>query len=520
MKSVRKARRRRLGEYRAVVESLELERYRKVAQTSCFCCACVWVHLEDDGFDAEGLRQLRQQTIDEAYRIDPTQLALGKVLGRGGNGCVYVGSYCSFPVAVKEMLSDAIYSDLQRSLEEDMSGETFAERERKRDEKINEEFTREFTNLRKLRHPNVVDMYGTVIIEHEQSHAFRRQLVMELCACSLRDIVRDENNPAPMGQALSWVRQAAAGLAAVHSQGLIHFDIKPANILIDLGGVAKVADLGIARQMNVSHSLTFNNNLRIGTPSYMAPELLRGDIERITPTIDIYSFGILLWEVIHRDRPHPTTWGLSVLFREVAQNGMRPNIDGDVPSAFAQLTQLCWHRDPKRRPTSEQLLAALEHIVPSQEEFPRLVSTELENDPENAEPFYVWDPEARTFLSDALFDSQDADGTCSIAFEDGQPGQPGVNMRNIVLARNLPFNVEMLHDLDAHVVRISHPGDDFLHGSHHDDDEIAEFAIEDSKEDDDKQEDDERGAQRAKQHNENGITMTNISAFLRRIFPD
>ncbi|GBG31352.1 Protein kinase, putative [Hondaea fermentalgiana] len=450
MKAVRRARRRKLEEHRAILESLGVGSKREVISTSCCgLCTCVWLHDDDDDdddkegglFDTSQTAQLRDESSEENYRVDPDKLSLGKLLGQGGNGCVFVGSYYGYPVAVKEMLSDVRFSEAEEAdLQASLRGATFEERERARDEKFNQEFAREFNNLRKLRHPNIVDMYGTAIIENDVTHSFRRLLVMELCACSMRDMLRDTNAIVPMATALSWARQVAAGLLSVHSHGLIHFDIKPANVLIDMGGRAKVADLGIARQTKLStpSSLTFHNDLRIGTPSYMAPELLRGDISRISNRVDVYSFAILLWEVLHRDRPHPD-WTLPELFREVAGNKMRPAIEPDIPQGFQVLLQRCWHENPDERPTTQQLLAALEALVP--DEVPRLVTTHREADPSDAEAFCVWDPEARTFLGDALFHAQQPNGCLFIEFEDGQPPLDNVDGRNIVLVRELEPDV-------------------------------------------------------------------------------
>mmetsp|Transcript_9830 Transcript_9830/g.19323 ORF Transcript_9830/g.19323 Transcript_9830/m.19323 type:complete len:524 (-) Transcript_9830:262-1833(-) len=436
MKAVRRARQRKLEEHKSILESLDGAHtgQKLVSWQFLGLCSCVWIHADDDEglFDPAKTKALQEETKDENYRVDTAKLNLGKLLGQGGNGCVYVGSYYGYPVAVKEMLSDVGFASDTPSAEEE-HGATFEERERARDARVNEEFTREFNNLRKLRHPNVVDMYGTAIIEQDETHSFRRLLVMELCACSMRDVLRDTNAIVPMGTALTWAKQVAAGLLSVHMHGLIHFDIKPANILIDMGGRAKVADLGIARQtkLKTPSSLTFHSDLRIGTPSYMAPELLRGDVERISNRVDVYSFGILLWEVIHRDRPHPD-WSLPELFREVASRGWRPSIEPDVPQGFRQLLEKCWHESPNERPTTERLLEALEVLVP--EQFPQLASVQ---EPVNAENFYIWDPEAKTFLGDALFSAQQPNGLLEIEFEDGQPGLCDIDGRNIVLAREL-----------------------------------------------------------------------------------
>jgi serine/threonine protein kinase len=110
----------------------------------------------------------------------------------------------------------------------------------------------------------------------------------------------------------------------VHDRGIIHFDVKPHNILLDRSGSVKLCDLGISRLAPTSrHGGTasaaagdaaqepalMKASVQAGTPSYMAPELIRGDGALVGPAVDVFAFGIVLWQLYHLQPPHPKVRG-------------------------------------------------------------------------------------------------------------------------------------------------------------------------------------------------------------------
>jgi tRNA A-37 threonylcarbamoyl transferase component Bud32 len=103
-----------------------------------------------------------------------------------------------------------------------------------------------------------------------------------------------------LGEALAIVRQVAAGLDAAHRQGIVHRDIKPSNIMITADGRVKVADFGIAKVLDASSELTMTGSV-VGSPHYLSPEQIRGDA--LDGRTDIFSLGVLLYEVLCRRRP-------------------------------------------------------------------------------------------------------------------------------------------------------------------------------------------------------------------------
>jgi len=219
---------------------------------------------------------------------------------------------------------------------------------------------------------------------------------MELAKCSLLEFLNDSPKAREMKELRTLIgkvvlaRQICAGCAYIHDNKMIHFDIKPANILLDMAGNAKICDLGIAK-------LTKGANNRIeetgsglgGTPPYMAPELLRGDNEEISTKVDVYSFGIVLWQIFHKRSPHPSEWTVAKLFHEVMVNDYRPALvikedkeeeeedkdkkeeegeakvgkdkkDIGVDSELAGLIRECWHKDHKERPNFRTVIEALD----------------------------------------------------------------------------------------------------------------------------------------------------------------
>lgn len=183
----------------------------------------------------------------------------------------------------------------------------------------------EIEKLRKLRHPNIIQLFGCAGSISTDTGGERFLLVMELAACSLLDLIlmnqKSQNlsfTDFTLNRRISVSRQVASGCAYMHENGIIHFDIKPENILLDSSGSAKICDLGIAKY--TSEALDAKS---CGTPAFMAPELLH-DNKLITTKVDVYSFGILLWQILHLRPTHPKKWTIARLFFEVRNNKYRP----------------------------------------------------------------------------------------------------------------------------------------------------------------------------------------------------
>lgn len=162
------------------------------------------------------------------------------------------------------------------------------------DESVRARFKREALSAARLSsEPHVVDIYD---VGEWNDRPF---IVMEfLPGGSLEDVLRREGAPDP-GQALVWLEQAARALDAAHAQGVVHRDVKPANLLLDHEGDVHVADFGIATAAGLD-SMTRTGTV-LGTAGYLAPEQALG--ERATPASDRYGLAIVAFELLTGSRP-------------------------------------------------------------------------------------------------------------------------------------------------------------------------------------------------------------------------
>jgi len=161
-------------------------------------------------------------------------------------------------------------------------------------------FEREATSIAALNHPNIIQIY-----DKGQDHKVYF-FVMEFV--DGHDLSRDLSfGPLPLTKTLSISRQICQALAYAHSRGIVHRDIKPQNILIDSNGFAKIADFGIAQLSSpesVGTALTQQGSA-IGTFDYMAPEQ-KIDASRVDKRADLYAFGVVLYQMLTGQLPHPS----------------------------------------------------------------------------------------------------------------------------------------------------------------------------------------------------------------------
>jgi eukaryotic-like serine/threonine-protein kinase len=157
-----------------------------------------------------------------------------------------------------------------------------------------ERFRIEVDAAMKTYHPNLVSVFGA------GEAAGRPYLVMELVkGRPLSEILRQRR---PEEKVIArWIEQAARGVAAAHERGIVHRDLKPANILITAAEEVKVADFGLAREMDIAKGVTATGSA-LGTALYMAPEQVSA--KPATPRTDIYALGIILYEALTGASPH------------------------------------------------------------------------------------------------------------------------------------------------------------------------------------------------------------------------
>jgi hypothetical protein len=153
-----------------------------------------------------------------------------------------------------------------------------------------ERFLGEAKAAARLRHPNVVAVFesGRAGDEYYIASEFVE-------GRPLSDVLR-ESRP-DFAQAARWVRDLARGLAYAHAAGVIHRDVKPANVLIDRAGRPQLTDFGLAKRVGDDATRTADGTV-LGTPAYMAPEQARGDLAAVGPHSDQYGLGVVLYELL------------------------------------------------------------------------------------------------------------------------------------------------------------------------------------------------------------------------------
>ncbi|HMJ00586.1 MAG TPA: protein kinase [Gaiellaceae bacterium] len=208
-----------------------------------------------------------------------------------------------------------------------------------RDEDYVERFRREARAVAQLTHPNIV----TVIDRGEQEG--RQFIVFEyIDGENLKEL--SNRGPLEVREAIRLTLQVARALAFAHERGLVHRDVKPQNVLLNEDGQAKVTDFGIARSLDV-HGVTQTGTV-LGTSDYIAPEQARG--QKVDPKTDIYSLGVVLYELLSGEVPFSGDNFVAVAMRHV--NEPAPSVldtRPDCPMRLAVAIQRAMSKDPEER---------------------------------------------------------------------------------------------------------------------------------------------------------------------------
>ena len=210
-------------------------------------------------------------------------------------------------------------------------------------------FRAEAQRLASLSHPHLVPIYHFGEAELQGQGQRLLFLVMPLLHESLRDLRRREGK-LPAAAACQLMLQVADGLEAVHRSGIIHRDVKPGNILLDMDGRPLLADFGIACELcAVSPANAVNQNeLVVGTPEYMAPEQLCGD--PIDQRADVYGLGAVLYELLTGRPPFVGATAHDVAMHALYASLIPPSeLASDVDPAVEQVVLTALARDPSER---------------------------------------------------------------------------------------------------------------------------------------------------------------------------
>ncbi|MCC6130169.1 MAG: serine/threonine protein kinase [Acidobacteria bacterium] len=216
-------------------------------------------------------------------------------------------------------------------------------------------FLREATLTAQLEHPNILPVYDFGDFENVLF------LVMPLMTGgTLRDRARKGSD---WDTAIGWLRDLASALDYAHSQGVIHRDVKPANVLFDRGDRVMLADFGLAKPLN-QEGMTVAGTV-MGTPVYMSPEQVRG--EAVSPVSDQYSLGVLAYYLVAGKPPFEANSTLVVMSKTLFEEPGLPSLvkPGLHRSVDYVLLKVLEKRPEDRFPSCGQFVSALQRALAS-----------------------------------------------------------------------------------------------------------------------------------------------------------
>jgi len=243
------------------------------------------------------------------------------VLGEGGMGKVYIATDPDGGRVALKLVKDDYARD-----------ETFRRR-----------FYREARIAQTVQHPNVVPVLDTG--EHEGLPFMAQRFIEGL---SLDDKLK-RDGPLDVQTAVRVCTDVAAGLEALWGAGMVHRDVKPANILLDEGGRAYITDFGLAK--DTQGSLLTLPGQALGSMDYMAPEQIRG--EPVGAATDIYALGCVMYECMCGRPPFAEVQGMRILWAHLQDPPPDPrSVRADIPEAFSQTLLVALEKDSAKRPQS------------------------------------------------------------------------------------------------------------------------------------------------------------------------
>jgi predicted Ser/Thr protein kinase len=289
--------------------------------------------VDSDEFFIASQQQMLKRTGQKVVPIIPLKdLMLIETLGKGRVSTIYRAAWQKRPNASLQPHGGIKMVALKVATVDPKSGDAFAL----------DELRHEADIAAMLQHKNICDLVGVA----NDSDCFG--LAYEFCeGGSLLDLLADSSR---YYEYLPIALDIASGMAYLHSRNLIHRDLKPSNILMTNENRAKVADFGMS-VANYGQELTAET----GTYRYMSPEVIRH--ESYSSNADVYSFGVLLWQLITREVPFATMSPIQTAYA-VAQ-GERPSIPDSVPARLREIIITCWDQDSHKRPSFTYIAMAL-----------------------------------------------------------------------------------------------------------------------------------------------------------------
>eukprot|EP00029_Vermamoeba_vermiformis_P013186 TRINITY_DN80_c0_g1_i2.p2 TRINITY_DN80_c0_g1~~TRINITY_DN80_c0_g1_i2.p2 ORF type:complete len:259 (+),score=17.43 TRINITY_DN80_c0_g1_i2:1827-2603(+) len=213
-----------------------------------------------------------------------------------------------------------------------------------------EEFIKEAEFQMKIPpHPNIIQLLGVSI------DGPKPLVILEYCdQGSLDNILFETKEDIPAAMQLKIATGIARGLYHLHENNIVHRDLAARNVLLN-SGEAKISDFGLSRKIKEETQVGKTASV-VGPLRWMAPESLAN--QTYSKKSDVWSFGIVLYEITARLEPHieEDILGIAVKIRDLAYT---PQIAAECPAVLREIMEMCWQRDPNNRPTMELICEKL-----------------------------------------------------------------------------------------------------------------------------------------------------------------
>ncbi|KAK4265307.1 hypothetical protein QN277_026375 [Acacia crassicarpa] len=262
-------------------------------------------------------------------------------LGSGTFGTVYHGKWRGTDVAIKR-INDRCFAGKA------------SEQERMR-----ADFWNEAIKLADLHHPNVVAFYGVVLDGPGGSVATVTEFMVN---GSLRNALQKSERNLDKRKRVLIALDVAFGMEYLHGKNIVHFDLKSDNLLVNLRDphrpICKVGDLGLSK---VKCQTLISGGVR-GTLPWMAPELLNGSSSLVSEKVDVFSFGIVMWEILTGEEPYADLH-YGAIIGGIVSNTLRPPIPDSYDPDWKLLMERCWSSEPSERPSFTEIANELRSMA-------------------------------------------------------------------------------------------------------------------------------------------------------------
>ncbi|KAL2961688.1 hypothetical protein AAZX31_17G102100 [Glycine max] len=262
-------------------------------------------------------------------------------LGSGTFGTVYHGKWRGTDVAIKR-ITDRCFAGKP------------SEQERMRSD-----FWNEAIKLADLHHPNVVAFYGVVLDGPGGSVATVTEYMVN---GSLRNALQKTERNLDKRKCLLIAMDVAFGMEYLHGKNIVHFDLKSDNLLVNIRDphrpICKVGDLGLSK---VKCQTLISGGVR-GTLPWMAPELLNGSSSLVSEKVDVFSFGIVMWELLTGEEPYADLH-YGAIIGGIVSNTLRPPVPSSCDPEWRLLMERCWSSEPSERPTFTEIANELRSLA-------------------------------------------------------------------------------------------------------------------------------------------------------------